>query len=172
MKRMSPARRLVSVPTRSPGFSSAGPDVVRMLTRSSRAISSASVVLPSPGGPEEERVVERLAPRERGIDGDAQVVLHLLLADELVEPLRAQRQLDDGFVGQHFGRGDLGARHTPNISRSRRKSMLECVPGAVDAGRRCYSLLSISLMRAFISSISLLLCLDDPVGELSARVGR
>ena len=51
MKRMSPARRFVSVPTRSPGFSSAGPEVVRMLTRSSRAMSSARVVLPSPGGP-------------------------------------------------------------------------------------------------------------------------
>ena len=51
MKRMSPARRFVSVPTRSPGFSSAGPLVVRMFTPSSRAISSASVVLPSPGGP-------------------------------------------------------------------------------------------------------------------------
>src|ERR1019366_1092719 len=51
MNRMSPARRFVSVPTRSPGFSSAGPLVVRMFTPSSRAISSASVVLPSPGGP-------------------------------------------------------------------------------------------------------------------------
>ena len=51
MKRMSPSRRFVSVPTRSPGFSSAGPDVVRMLTPISRAMSSASVVLPRPGGP-------------------------------------------------------------------------------------------------------------------------
>jgi hypothetical protein len=51
MKRMSPSRRLVSVPTRSPGFSSAGPDVVWMFTPISRAMSSASVVLPSPGGP-------------------------------------------------------------------------------------------------------------------------
>ena len=51
MNRMSPARMLVSVPTRSPGFSSAGPDVVWMFTPISRAISSASVVLPSPGGP-------------------------------------------------------------------------------------------------------------------------
>ena len=45
------ARRLVSVDTRSPGFSSAGPELVWMFTPSSRAISSASVVLPSPGGP-------------------------------------------------------------------------------------------------------------------------
>ena len=51
MNRMSPRRRLVSVDTRSPGFSSAGPELVWMFTPSSRAISSASVVLPSPGGP-------------------------------------------------------------------------------------------------------------------------
>ena len=65
MKRMSPARRFVSVPTRSPGFSSAGPrrgaDVhaefardqlgERRLAESRRA--------------EEERVVERLAARDR-----------------------------------------------------------------------------------------------------------
>ena len=58
---------------------------------------------------EEERVVERLAPRERRVDVDPQALLDLLLADELREPLRAQRQLDDGLVGQHFRRGDLGS---------------------------------------------------------------
>lgn len=51
MKRMSPSRRFVRIPTRSPGFSSTGPDVVLMFTPSSRAMSIASVVFPSPGGP-------------------------------------------------------------------------------------------------------------------------
>src|SRR5438093_473918 len=51
MNRMSPALSDVSRPTRSPGRSSTGPEVVRTFTPSSRAMSSASVVLPSPGGP-------------------------------------------------------------------------------------------------------------------------
>ncbi len=49
--RMSPACSPVSSPTRSPAFSSTGPDVVRMLTPISRAMRIASVVLPKPGGP-------------------------------------------------------------------------------------------------------------------------
>jgi hypothetical protein len=34
----------------------------------------------------EEQVVERLVPLFRRVDGDAKVVLELLLTDELVEP--------------------------------------------------------------------------------------
>ena len=60
---------------------------------------------------EEERVVERLAPGERRVDVDAEALLDLLLADELREPLRPQRQLDDGLVGQDFRCRDLGAGH-------------------------------------------------------------
>src|SRR2546422_837634 len=51
MNRMSPGVRDVRRPTRSPGRSSTGPDVVRTFTPSSRAMSSASVVFPRPGGP-------------------------------------------------------------------------------------------------------------------------
>src|SRR2546429_108766 len=51
MKRMSPPLSDVSKPTRSPGRSSTGPDVVRMPTLNSLAMSSARVVLPRPGGP-------------------------------------------------------------------------------------------------------------------------
>ena len=61
--------------------------------------------------PVEERVVERLAAAERGLDVDRKAVLHLLLADELGEPLRAERQLDDRLFGHDFGGGDLGAGH-------------------------------------------------------------
>ena len=48
---MSPSLRLVSMATRSPGFSIAGPEVMRMFTPISLAMTEASVVLPSPGGP-------------------------------------------------------------------------------------------------------------------------
>ncbi len=51
MKSMSPGPSDVSRPTRSPGFSSTGPEVVRSCTPISRAMSMASVVLPRPGGP-------------------------------------------------------------------------------------------------------------------------
>src|SRR5437870_1489067 len=51
MNRMSFAWSDVSRPTRSPGRSSTGPEVVRTLTPNSFAISRASVVLPRPGGP-------------------------------------------------------------------------------------------------------------------------
>ena len=51
MKRMSPERSEVSSRTRSPGFSSTGPEVILMFTPISRAMSMESVVLPSPGGP-------------------------------------------------------------------------------------------------------------------------
>ena len=82
-----------------------------MLTPSSRAISSASVVLPSPGGPKNKRVVERFFARDRRVDVDPQAVLHLLLPDELGEPLRAKRELDDRLVAQAFGSRDLGSGH-------------------------------------------------------------
>src|SRR6185503_20041120 len=51
MKSMSPGPSDVRRPTRSPGFSSTGPEVVRSWTPISRAMSMASVVLPRPGGP-------------------------------------------------------------------------------------------------------------------------
>src|SRR5258706_2943436 len=51
MKRTSPFLRLVSRPTRSPGRSSTGPELVRRLTPISFASRIASVVLPRPGGP-------------------------------------------------------------------------------------------------------------------------
>ena len=50
-KSISPSLRFVSMATRSPGFSIAGPEVMRIFTPISFAITAASVVLPSPGGP-------------------------------------------------------------------------------------------------------------------------
>src|SRR5512143_780779 len=51
MKRTSCGSRLVSSAARSPARSSTGPEVWRRLTPISRAMMCASVVLPSPGGP-------------------------------------------------------------------------------------------------------------------------
>ena len=51
MKRISPGFRLVSRAARSPGFSMAGPEVMRIFTFSSLAMIPASVVFPKPGGP-------------------------------------------------------------------------------------------------------------------------
>ena len=51
MKKTSLFSRLVKIPARSPARSKTGPDVCLMLTPSSRAIITDSVVLPRPGGP-------------------------------------------------------------------------------------------------------------------------
>ncbi len=47
-----------------------GPEVERKLTPSSRATICASVVLPRPGGPDEQHVVERFAAGLRQLDED------------------------------------------------------------------------------------------------------
>ena len=52
---------------------------------------------------------ERLPPADRRIDRDPQGVLDLLLADELLEPLRPERQLHSAFLAEHFRRGNLGS---------------------------------------------------------------
>ena len=54
-------------------------------------------------------MIEGLTACERGIDPDSQALFDLFLADELGQPLRAERQLDDGFVGERLRCGDLGA---------------------------------------------------------------
>ncbi len=50
--------------------------------------------LAEPGGAVEEEVVQRLVALLGGVDGDAEVILQLRLADELVEAPRAQRDVD------------------------------------------------------------------------------
>ena len=67
---------------------------------------------------EEQGVVQRLLALLRGVDRDLQRFLHLRLADELVEPRRAQRRVADALLGEHFGGGDLGA-HDRYVGRAR-----------------------------------------------------
>jgi hypothetical protein len=64
----------------------------------------------------EQDVVERLAPAARRIDGDAQVVLQLLLADELGQAARAERRVQGLVVVLDMPRGDaLRRRKLPPI---------------------------------------------------------
>jgi len=52
IKSMSPLSRLVRSPARSPPFSITGPDVALIVAPIAFAMMNASVVFPSPGGPE------------------------------------------------------------------------------------------------------------------------
>jgi hypothetical protein len=56
-------------------------------------------------------VVERLTPAESGVDVDTKAVLHLLLADEFGEPLRAEGQLYGTFFGELFRGRDFSWGH-------------------------------------------------------------
>ena len=62
--------------------------------------------LAEPRRPVEQHVVERLAARARRLDGDLEVVLDLVLADELAQPLRTQLQLEGRVVVHRHGRDD------------------------------------------------------------------
>src|SRR6478736_6752458 len=63
------------------------------------------------GRADEERVVERLAAAERGVDVDAQAVLDLLLPDELRQSLRTEGELDGAFLGELFRGRDFAWGH-------------------------------------------------------------
>src|SRR3989304_1709833 len=92
MKRTSPSRWLVRIPTRSAGFSRIGPDVDLKLTPISRARGEARGGLPRPGvagpGGAGEGFVSRRPPPPLGrLDGDGERVADLGLPDELRQPL-------------------------------------------------------------------------------------
>src|SRR6185436_11046250 len=63
--------------------------------------------------PDEQYVIERLAPGPRRLDEHRQVGTGLLLADELGQPLRAQRAIRSVFLaafGHHQAAGGSGHR--------------------------------------------------------------
>ena len=82
------------MPIRSAPRSSEGPAVVTMAAPISLAMMVASVVLPSPGRPRQQHVVERLAALARRLDRHAQALHGRPLADVFVEALRTQLALD------------------------------------------------------------------------------
>ncbi len=98
MNSTSRSSRLVRSAARSPALAMTGPEVARKLTPSSRATICASVVLPSPGGPDEQHMIERLAPRLGRRDEHAEILARLLLADEFAQSLRAQARLGHVFI--------------------------------------------------------------------------
>ena len=55
---------------------------------------NARLVLPRPGGPDEQHVVERLAARLRSGERDRELLLDALLPDELVQAARPERLLE------------------------------------------------------------------------------
>src|SRR5690606_18785945 len=83
--------------------------------------------LPEPGRPVEQHMVERLAPALRRLDGDGERLPHLVLADELGQPLGAKARLDALVVLEGFRRGDFGS-----IAHARN---LRCPGAPVDGGR-------------------------------------
>jgi hypothetical protein len=106
MKRMSPSRWFVSIPTRSAGFSSTGPDVVLMFTPISSAISDGERGLAQAGRAVEEDVVERLAPALGGLDRD--------------QALGPEARLDLLVIREGLGGRDFGAfAHTAESKGSR-----------------------------------------------------
>ena len=100
MKRMSPGPSDVSRPTRSPGRSSTGPERGAALHAHLARHQHRERGLAETGRPEEEDVIERFAALLGGVDGDLERRAHLLLADEFVEPRRAQHRLGARLVGR------------------------------------------------------------------------
>ena len=96
--------------------SSAGPAVWMKSTSSSAATIWASEVLPSPGGPA-SRTWSSASPRAPAARmATLELALQRLLADELVEPARAQRDVEL-VVGAGDGRLDAVRvdRVTPGV---------------------------------------------------------
>ena len=95
----------------------------------------ASVVFPRPGRADEEDVVERLAARLRRLQGDVELLLDPLLADEVVESPRAQRLLDL-LVARRAG----PARGTGTTSRRAPQRLAHALLGrqvGIDAASAC-----------------------------------
>ncbi len=76
--------------------------------------------LAEPGRPDEQDVVERLAPRLGGCESDRELFLDGFLADELVQPARPKRALELLLLRAENVRGD-GA-HAACLRASRTRS--------------------------------------------------
>src|SRR5262250_3049816 len=103
MKSTSRSPRLVRIPITSAPRSREGPAVVTMLAPSSLAMMAASVVLPSPGGPESSTWSSG-SPRR--LDRDSQALHRGALPHVLVQALRAELPLHLCLVGQRHAAHD------------------------------------------------------------------
>ena len=113
---------------RSPVRTSAGPEVMRSPTPISPATMPAREVFPSPGGPANKQVVDRLAAPARRLEDDLEVLGELRLTQELVEAPRAQADL----VGQVGGVDDRVDRPVAGLRRRRRRHPGRRCPGHRD----------------------------------------
>ena len=119
MKRTSPSSRLVRIAARSPARSSAGPLVIRHATSISVATIPARVVLPRPGRPGEQHVVDGLAALAGRPQHDLEVLLEPGLTDELGQPPRPQRGLLRRLDRVGLGAQQLVAgHHSPTVDRT------------------------------------------------------
>ncbi len=73
--------------------------------------------LAQPRWTEEQDVIQRLSATERSIYIDAQGFLDAILADELGQALRAERELDYTLVRNDLRRRDLGSGHSQQSTR-------------------------------------------------------
>src|SRR5919201_6855903 len=94
--------------------------------------------LAEPGRADEEDVVERLAARPRRLERDRELLLDPLLADEVVEPARAEASLELLLVRAGGGREEL-RRHAACLSAWRTRSS-GGRPGSVAASARSASI--------------------------------
>ena len=97
------------MPARSPARSIIGPEVRRRPAPISRATMCASVVLPRPGRPGQQHVVERLAAAARRGEEHGEVLADLRLADVLGERLRPELRLDGGVLFESGAGQDGGS---------------------------------------------------------------
>ena len=102
--------------------SSDGPATERMPTPSSSRMMFARLVLPRPGRPDEQHVIERLAARLRRGERDSKLLLHALLADEVVEAARPERLLDRLLVLFEGGCEKWRGAHAALFNASRTRS--------------------------------------------------
>ena len=136
MKSTSRSSRLVSSAARSPALAITGPEVARNPTPSSLAMICASVVLPRPGGPGEQHVIERIAARLGGLDEHLEVGARLLLADELVERLRPDGRLEGVCSFSGGGEQPIVAHDGPDFGLSLPQCFARPAPLAQPRGRQ------------------------------------
>ena len=105
-----------------------------MAAPSSRAMIRASDVLPSPGRARQQHVVERVAPAVGAVDVGAEVVAVGIVADEVGEPLGAERAVVRQALGVERAR--RGHAPAPDWRRPRAARTVRMSAGASASGAR------------------------------------
>ena len=120
MKRTSCGSSAVRTAARSPLRSSTGPAGDVEAHPELRRHDAGQRRLAEPGRPGEQHVVEGLAALAGGLQEDRQLLLHALLADEVVQPARAQRAVEL-VLRADVRRRSRGASVGPSLRASARR---------------------------------------------------